>query len=1801
MVAEGRQDAAALIENLESMGVQLWVEDAQIRYRAPLGLMTGERLASLRERRAEIAAVLAAEAGDAAVRHDAGNRFSPFPLTDVQAAYVTGRAPGYPYGGVGCHGYGELQYEDADPARLEDAWNTLIGRHDMLRAVVSSDGTQQVRSDQPRYHLEVNDLGDAPPGQFCAAVEATRADMDHRVYAPGEWPLFDLRLTVAGRQAVLHFSVDFLIADFVSIQVLLGELEREYGEPGTIRDDLEITFRDFQLARRAARDGSTAVRDRAYWHERVDSLPEPPELPIFPADGKPARFRRLPIRLAASRWDALRRLAHDAGITPSCAILAAYAEVVGRWSRRPDFTLNITVLSRPDLHPQIRQLVGDFTSVELLAVRSAEPGSFRRRAQALQERLWEDIDHGLYSVIDVMRELRKRRASGLTLFPVVFTSSLGLRGDPGPSALTRMVHGISQTPQVWLDCQVMEAGGRLEINWDVREGVFQAGVAEAMSRAFEDLLGQLAGGGEAWNSACPVAVPAEQLARRPRPAPGPRLGPGTLLQDRVLIQAEAHPDRAAVIAGSRTLTYGELAGRAAAVAEALADRGCAPGSVVSVEMDKGWEQVVAVLGILTSGCAYVPVDTTQPLARRDRIIADAGTPVVLTASATDRDRPPGTSEIALDTLGESGRSGPRNQHGGQLAYVIYTSGSTGTPKGVMISHHAALNTIEEINGRFGIGAGDRVLGLANLGFDLSVYDIFGLLAAGGSLVLPDARRRADPAHWAELIDTHQVTIWNSVPAQLEMLMAYLRSDAQPDLAALRLALLSGDWIPPTLPDRIWSRMPGLRLISLGGATEASIWSIIHPIHEVDPELPSIPYGRALAGQTVEVLDPGLRPVPDLVAGEICIGGAGLADGYFADRAKSAERFVVSPATGQRLYRTGDLGRYLPDGAIEFLGREDSQVKIRGHRVELAEVEAALGAYPSIAAATVVTTGERPDPIGLAAFAEAAPAAPGDEPAGVRPDELRSAALAGAASLRSQVRDEEMLAFARELDATALLQMLSALRSCGLFATAQDSHTVPEIITTAQVAPRHHRLVRRWLRALRDNGLIRQDGHDDRYTAALGVDAAAVREGWRRVAHLVPEIENRTELISYFETTSGMLPELLRGDVDPLTLLFPEGRTEIHEVAYNGIFLSRYLNRLLTSAACRLAGQRDGSEPFRVLEVGSGVGGTSAELIPALAPFGVEYLFTDVSEFFLTNARRRYAEFPWVDYARYDMNADFRAQGLLPNSYDLIVCANVLHYAHSVAAVIPELRQLVQPGGWILFIEATRDSYQIMTSMEFLFDEASGEFDDVRRRHEQTFVTRSQWLEVLAAAGADAVLCLPEQDPITDQMGMHLFAARFKSARARVRRTELERHLAATLPGHMLPSRLQVVDHLPITANGKIDRTTLRSWLARPAASPGAPGEREMPSGETELQLAAVWERLLRVHQPGRQQSFFELGGDSLVAAQLATEIRQAVPGAAAVFYDDILQLILENATIASLAERIGDGHRAAAPPAAVAQSAAMTQPGARAGRPALAELSGGPGPVTVLIHDGTGTLAAYQPLLDLLGTRMRLAGLTVPDPDAYLTASADSLVEEVAAGYTAVLRIAGEGPLQLTGHGFGGILAAEVARQLTEAGARMGRLVVVAAQPPAWPPADDLTAELLFWRELGIGPGQLTPGGRAPVGPDGPLELAGLRPESRENRFARLGALVPAVHLEEAYELFLHSMEAVAAHQLLPYAGDIVLVRPQAVPGWLGGTEEMTQYWRDACLGDLTVVDLADGGAGCLAHAPAEVSALLAEWPPGAA
>ncbi|MFB9840138.1 non-ribosomal peptide synthetase, partial [Actinoallomurus acaciae] len=375
----------------------------------------------------------------------------------------------------------------------------------------------------------------------------------------------------------------------------------------------------------------------------------------------------------------------------------------------------------------------------------------------------------------------------------------------------------------------------------------------------------------------------------------------------------------------------------------------AHGARVGLLLDKGEDQVVAAFAVLMAGGAYVPLDPETPAVRLRAMLDAAGVSVVVAHGVLP---PPGPWRTVRPDQPPEDPAPPVRTRPSDLAYVLFTSGSSGRPKGVLIEHRGVVNCLRETVARFGVGPGDRCLGLTAFHHDMALFDVFGMLGAGGTLVLPGAARRTDPDHWLDLMARHRTTVWNSVPAMMEMLLDRLASRGGDPLAGLRLAFLGGDWIPLDVARGLIRRAPGATLVSVGGPTETTLWSIWHPFTEVDPAWRSVPYGSPIAGMRYHVLDERMRDRPDGVTGEMYCAGPGLARGYLTE-AETDAAFVSHPRTGERLFRTGDLGRYRPGGLIEFVGRGDRQIQIRGRRVEPAEVEAALVAHPAVTAAVVV--------------------------------------------------------------------------------------------------------------------------------------------------------------------------------------------------------------------------------------------------------------------------------------------------------------------------------------------------------------------------------------------------------------------------------------------------------------------------------------------------------------------------------------------------------------------------------------------------------------------------------------------------------------------------------------------------------------------------------------------------------------------------------------------------------------------------------------------------------------------------------
>lgn len=875
-------------------------------------------------------------------QHDGAGRYDKFPLTKIQQGYVIGRESGE----NSSHFYLELKREKLDVERFEKVINFLISDNDALRIVIEPNKQEQrVLKEVPHYKVRYTDLTKEKEEE--GAYQTIRAEMEKQVLDVYQWPIFDIRVTKTAKMGyILHFSFDNVILDGFSILSLLNEIEMRYQTENFDPKIQNNFFRDYVCAYEAIHSTKQYMASKSYWENKMHEMPSAPALPTL-KKRKYGGFYRLQGMLEFTQWEKVKQKAQENAITPSAVLLTAFSEVLYRWNRYREFTLNLTVHNKEVFEASFEQVIGDFTSLSLLTVAMGKQSSFCEKCREVQESLSVALENRYYDGIDVQRELARKYSNGKqALFPIVFTSMLGVVEDvklPG-----ERVYGMTQTPNVWLDHQMWEINGEFLYNWDILEGMYKKEMIEEMFEAYQILLLKLAEDEQIWNEPRKSFVELPNIKKRYSCNQTKEYKKEDTLLSMFLHSYQTNKYEVAVVADGKSYTYEECMRLAAELAKRLPEE-----PLIAVKMEKGIWQVIAVLAILLKGSAYVPIDSKNPKERVQRILQNAGIKTILTeedmicGKADIRD----TERLVEKALEKKERN--------KLAYVIYTSGSTGEPKGVMVTHAAAVNTIWDINDKFGVSNSDHGLALSNLAFDLSVYDIFGMLAAGGTIVTPREEKVRDPEEWVRLVEENKVTVWNSVPQFMEMLLLYMEiNKVEPKrISSIRLVLLSGDKIENHLPERIRNMIPGVRVICMGGATEAAIWSNYYEPAVIEEDWNSIPYGYPLANQQYFVLNQEFLECPNYVDGELCIGGAGLALGYINDEEMTKSKFMTMDEYGGKIYRTGDRGKYDKDGKILFLGREDKQVKIQGYRVELGEVEAALMKVADVKDAKVIVQGD----------------------------------------------------------------------------------------------------------------------------------------------------------------------------------------------------------------------------------------------------------------------------------------------------------------------------------------------------------------------------------------------------------------------------------------------------------------------------------------------------------------------------------------------------------------------------------------------------------------------------------------------------------------------------------------------------------------------------------------------------------------------------------------------------------------------------------------------------------------------------
>ncbi|CAN7255778.1 amino acid adenylation domain-containing protein [Pseudoduganella sp. LjRoot289] len=959
----------ALLQELRQRGITVSSQGDSLKLQAPHGALTADLRARLAARKGELLGWLQERhhADDTALPvcvPDPESRYRPFPLSDMQLGFYMGDDP-YMEFHVRPHYYSEKRVAGLDVARYEAAWNKALARHRGEIVTVRPDGQLQAVKDPAPLRCKVQDLRGAPAPEVERALEQVRAQMARCELPLDTWPWIDLRVSLWREQgadmATIHYNHNNFFSDGFGTTRLLQEIDSYYRSPALELSPLSLSFRDAALTLDAIAHSAAGQAARRYWEQRLDALPDAPALPQRASMERRCRSRleRREGTISSAVWSQFKARAAEAGVTPSNAVFCAYAEIISAWGNSRHFVLSNMMTRRLNIHPEMRDIIGNFASLYPLEFDFRQAASFTERARALQEQVIRDAAHLQWGGMQVMQALNRRKGSlGSAAIPFVIGSGLFMEG------YERAHFSCLETSQVMLDHQFWElADGSYYYVWDLLEPFFPDGLIDSMWGAYQGLIERLAGDGTLWHATVFDLTPPAMLAARAAVCSPAQPIPPMLLQDFLGAAVRDLPAAQVLIAGERAWTYAELDQASDSIACALLDAadGGAPlrGKTVAIVADRGPALFQAVYAVLKAGGCYVPLDPALPEERRGYILADCGAAAILAqgAYAGLPGWPQGVPVLVIEAA--AGTRAPAPAHAAwvdaapakpsDLAYLIYTSGSTGRPKGVMLEHGGVVNTVLDVNQRFKVGLADRVFGVSSFGFDLSVFDLFGTVAAGATLVYPDPAQALNPSHWLDVVLEQRVTLWNSAPPLAVLLIetAEKRGALLPDL---RLVMLSGDWIAVDLPDRIRRIAPRARVVSLGGATEASIWSIAYEVGQVDPAWPSIPYGYPMRNQPWHVLDDCGRALPDWSAGELYIGGAGLARGYWNDSAKTAASFMPHPVTGERIYRTGDIGRYLPSGAIEFLGRRDAQVKIQGHRIELGEIEAVLCAEPGVGAA-----------------------------------------------------------------------------------------------------------------------------------------------------------------------------------------------------------------------------------------------------------------------------------------------------------------------------------------------------------------------------------------------------------------------------------------------------------------------------------------------------------------------------------------------------------------------------------------------------------------------------------------------------------------------------------------------------------------------------------------------------------------------------------------------------------------------------------------------------------------------------------
>jgi amino acid adenylation domain-containing protein len=1379
-----------------------------------------------------------------------------------------------------------------DPGVLARCVDETVRRHEALRTRFVPEDTEGAEDGVPLQIVDPHETRPMPLIDLSALPAAARDAETARLTVEEAGRPFDLERGPVIRAALLRLepeahvillTMHHIVSDGWSFILFVQELTALYAvfaqrKPSPL-PELPLQYADFAAWQRGRLQGEELERQLSFWRERLAGG-EPLELPTDRPRPAIQSFRGATLRFAldAAITARLSALAQAEDATLFMVLLAAFESVLARYAQQGDLSVGYPVANRPRL--ELEKLIGFFANTLVLRneVRPDEP--FRELLARVRQVAIEANEHQDLPFEKLVDELAPERdMSRNPLFQVMFTFQKGRRSRidlPGLSFVPLHPERSTAMFDLWLSMQVL--AGALEGHLEYNSDLFDSTTVRRLERHLIRVLDAVAEDPSVAIADLPLLTAAEAHQLREEWNDTARRYPvpeSTTLIDLLDAQTRRAPDAEAVAFEEERISYRELHERAGRLAAALHRLGARRGARIGVCLERSTEMVVALAGIVRAGCAYVPLDPTHPADRLGFLLDDAGAALVVTTGELEERLPRRAGVIRIERDLQSLEPAPPAALApitpDDLAYVLYTSGSTGRPKGVMIPHRGIVNRLLWMQERFGLVAGDdRVLQKTPFGFDVSVWEFFWPLLTGAAIVVARPEGHKDPLYLIDLIERERVTTIHFVPS---MLAAFLEAPGLERCGSLRRVICSGEALPAELAQRFHARLTSESIESLEsiersglhnlyGPTEASVDVTFHDCEPGDARR-AVPIGRPVTNTEIRIVDGAFSTVPAGVPGELLIGGVQLARGYQGRPDLTAASFVPDPFSGRpgaRLYRTGDVARFLPDGAVQYLGRIDHQVKVRGFRIELGEVEAVLAEHPEVHAAVAMVREDRPGERRLCAYVVpgAAPEAPvSSERVGEWRDVFDT-------TYREEGGDDP---------AFNLVGWNSSYTGAPI--PAEEMRIWVET-TAARILALHPRRVLSVLEIGCGTGLLlfRIAPHCERYVGR-DVSPEAVRYLERHLAGL-PQVDLACRAADDF---AGVEP----GSFDAVVL---------NSVAqyFPGV---DYLVRVLEGAV-------------RAAAPGGAVFVGDLRSLPLLESFhaSIERTQTreeDDPEAFAARVRRRVAQdgelvidpelfealrrrLPRIARVEVQLKRGRYRNELSRFRYDVLLrigpapeTAEPSEITWRPAADLGELRRLLAgerpPALRVTGVPDARFTEAEGIEPEGLWEMAEelGYDVEVRRETPETAGRLRVTFRLPAAEGTNAAIEEPPADSETPDWSRWANDPLLERISRRLV-PELREHLKQRLPEYMVPSAIVLLPSMPLSSNGKADRSALPAPLPPSLTQEAA---FVAPRTPDEMLLAGIFAQVLGLPEVGVHDNFFELGGNSIHSIQVVSRAHRS--------------------------------------------------------------------------------------------------------------------------------------------------------------------------------------------------------------------------------------------------------------------------------------------------------------------------------------